>query len=70
MFHRDHRILRFRLNHFNEVGNFTRCLRGTFRQLSDLVGNDGESRTGLTGARCLDSSVEREQVSLYSKIRR
>ena len=57
MLHRNDGILRFRLNYLHEVGDFTRGLRGTFRQLSDLIGHDGEPRASLSGSCRLDSGV-------------
>ena len=68
MFHRHDRILRFRLNHFHEIGDFAGRLSGTFRQLADLVGDDGESCARLTGAGRLNRGVKREQVSLIRDI--
>jgi len=60
----DDGILRFTLNHFDQVRNFAGGLRRTFSQFPHLVGDDGKSCSGFTGAGRLNGGVQREQVCL------
>jgi hypothetical protein len=56
--------LGFRDRLLDQRRSVLRRLRGSLRQAADLLGNDRETHSGLTGSRGLDCRVEREQVGL------
>ena len=56
--------MRFGLNHLHEIRDLVRGLRRVLRELPNLVGDDCESRSGLSRAGRLDRSVQGEQVCL------
>ena len=62
--HGGDRLVRFGLDGADEVADLLRCALGFFRELSDLVSDDGEALALLTCARRFDRGVEREQIRL------
>ena len=66
--HRHHGLVRIGLDRADEHLDLLRRARGTFGQLLDLVGDDGEPAAGLSGPRRLDRRVERQDVRLLGDL--
>ena len=62
------RFAGFLLDALDQLGNFFGRLRRFFRQLSDFVGNDGESQSVFSGARRFNRGIQRQQVGLLGEI--
>src|SRR6267142_1481251 len=58
----------FALNALDEVGDFLGGLRGLFRKLANLIGDNREAETMLTSTGGFDGGVKGEQVGLFGQV--